>query len=118
MNKVIQRAFPLLVLFGVVAGIPLGSAFGQTERSGTSVKWEYRVLTQEKVAELGKNDVAAGLNILGEEGWQLVAVEAAFPSEKGSKAPAGAAQFYLKRSDLIPAPKQTNGSSTDQPAKK
>jgi hypothetical protein len=41
-------------------------------------RWEYRVLTKEQVLDLGKKDLAAGLNTLGEEGWELAAVEPAY----------------------------------------
>jgi hypothetical protein len=37
--------------------------------------WEYRVLTKEQVLDLGKQDLAAGLNKLGDEGWELAAVD-------------------------------------------
>lgn len=36
--------------------------------------WEYRALSRAQVVELGKNDFVAGLNKLGEEGWELVSV--------------------------------------------
>jgi hypothetical protein len=96
MNKVIQRAFALLVL-SVAAGIPLVAASGQGASPATRAKWEYRVLTREQVAKLGKNDLVAGLNLLGEEGWELVSVEPAFTPPRDSNVPARAAQFYLKR---------------------
>jgi hypothetical protein len=37
-------------------------------------RWEYRVVTEEQLKVAGKNDLAAGLNRLGDEGWELVAV--------------------------------------------
>jgi hypothetical protein len=45
-------------------------------------KWEYKVLTKDEILELGNKDFTAGLNKLGDEGWELIAVPAA---------PAGAA---------------------------
>jgi hypothetical protein len=36
-------------------------------------RWEYRVLAKEQLIELGKNDLAAALNQLGDDGWELVA---------------------------------------------
>jgi hypothetical protein len=48
------------------------------EKIGPSARWEYQVLTREQVADLGKKDLAAGLNKLGGEGWELVAVDAAY----------------------------------------
>jgi hypothetical protein len=54
-------------------------------------KWEYRVLAKREVAELGKKDLAAGLNKLGDEGWELVAVE---PQAGRSS---GQPTYYFKR---------------------
>jgi hypothetical protein len=41
-------------------------------------KWEYRVLSRDQLVELGKNDLAAGLNKLGNEGWELAVVDGAY----------------------------------------
>jgi hypothetical protein len=60
-------------------------------------KWEYQVLTKEQVAGLGKKDLAAGLNKLGDESWELVAVEAASPPEVQVGKPTGPVTFYFKR---------------------
>ena len=35
-------------------------------------RWEYRVLTEEQLIAFGQRDLAAGLNKLGDEGWELV----------------------------------------------
>jgi hypothetical protein len=40
--------------------------------------WEYRVVTKDQLLELGKKDLAAGLNKLGEQGWELVVVDSAY----------------------------------------
>jgi hypothetical protein len=40
--------------------------------------WEYRVLKKDEVVGLGKNDLAAGLNALGNQGWELAAVDTAY----------------------------------------
>ncbi len=94
MIKPILRAFAVLVIGVAVA---LASPFAQEAPSSSPVKWEYRVLSRDQIAELGKNDLAAGLNRLGEDGWQLVTVEPAFTPEKNSTVPARAAQYYLIR---------------------
>jgi hypothetical protein len=39
------------------------------------IRWEYRVLTRAQVLELGKQDLTAGLNKLGDEGWELAGVD-------------------------------------------
>jgi hypothetical protein len=88
MRQAKQMAFMFFAL-GVVAGVPPASASGQGVLAAPPAQWEYRVLTREQLAELGKNDPAAGLNALGEEGWELVAVEPAVAARP--------AQFYLKR---------------------
>jgi hypothetical protein len=38
-------------------------------------RWEYQILTKEQVLDRGKTDLAAGLNKLGDAGWELVAVD-------------------------------------------
>jgi len=35
-------------------------------------KWECKVMTELDVLKLGKDNLAAGLNSLGEEGWELI----------------------------------------------
>ena len=40
--------------------------------------WEYKVLTKENVVELGQKDLAAGLNQLGRDGWELTAVDGVY----------------------------------------
>jgi Bacterial type II/III secretion system short domain len=41
----------------------------------TPARWEYRVLSSTKIGELGENNLEVGLNALGADGWELVAVE-------------------------------------------
>jgi hypothetical protein len=85
MGKAILSVF---VLFGV------GVVPGWSQRPESSgqvpgpqpVQWEYRVLTKNQILELGKNELASGLNRVGGDGWQLVAVE---PSQPPT--------FYFKR---------------------
>ena len=102
MITAILRAVAFFVA-GVFVLIPL-AAFAQEAASAIPVKWEYRVLSRDQIAELGKNDLAAGLNRLGEHGWQLVTVEPAFTPEKNSTVPARAAQYYLIRPKDYPHP--------------
>src|SRR5262249_57385477 len=35
-------------------------------------RWEYKVLPEGDIHKLGKEDLATGLNKLGEDGWELV----------------------------------------------
>jgi hypothetical protein len=41
-------------------------------------QWEYQVLTKAQILDLGKKDLAAGLNKLGDEGWELAAFDNAY----------------------------------------
>jgi hypothetical protein len=75
--KVVSRGFLSLAIV-VCATLLQGSALTAAEpKPIVGPRWEYRVLTKEQVLELGKKDLVAGLNRLGEEGWDLVAVEPA-----------------------------------------
>jgi hypothetical protein len=77
MRKVIPTGFILLTL--VVMGGPWQTTARSAEaKPDTAPRWEYRVLTKEQMLDLGKKDLATGLNKLGDEGWELVAVEPAF----------------------------------------
>jgi hypothetical protein len=49
--------------------VVLAAARAQEKRSTAAAKWNYKVLTQTEL------DKAKGLSQLGEEGWDLVAVE-------------------------------------------
>jgi hypothetical protein len=48
------------------------------EKASPVHRWEYRVLSKAQILDLGKKDFAAGLNRLGDEGWEFVAVDAAY----------------------------------------
>jgi hypothetical protein len=39
------------------------------------VRWEYKVMTTAEVRSLGKADLGAGLNRLGDDGWELVGID-------------------------------------------
>jgi hypothetical protein len=74
-----MKAFSMVVLLlaisavsGLVQASPTTAAEGKQE--GVP-KWEYRVLTKDQVLDLGKKDLTAGLNKIGDEGWELIAVE-------------------------------------------
>jgi hypothetical protein len=55
--------------------VPAGSAERRAEAGG---KWEYRILTREQVLDLGRKDLAAGLNQLGGDSWELAAVDGVY----------------------------------------
>ncbi len=64
------------LLLAVVIGT--GGAPIQAGESGVAPRWEYRVLTKDQVLDLGQKDLAAGLNRLGHDGWELAAVDGAY----------------------------------------
>ena len=62
--KPIATAFALLVFAAAVSAAE--------PKPAVVYQWEYRVLSEEQVIALGKKDLTAGLNQLGDEGWELV----------------------------------------------
>jgi len=72
--KPFLMAAVLLVLAVALGILPSSAASAADPKSDVVVQWEYRVLTEEQVIALAKKDLAAGLNQLGDEGWELVTV--------------------------------------------
>jgi hypothetical protein len=70
--KAIPIAVALIVLFIAAGFLPFSAASAAEANRGTACRWEYRVLTEEQLLALGQKDLAAGLNKLGDEGWELV----------------------------------------------
>jgi hypothetical protein len=93
-----------LGLLALCAGHGLAEAPAPAEKAAPAFsgpKWEYKALTREEITELGQKDLTAGLNKLGDEGWEMVGAPAlpvaAFRGGPGG-APAGRApEFYFKR---------------------
>jgi hypothetical protein len=84
----------------VLLGVALILQFpvqGQETPAG-SRRWEYRVLPREQIVQLGQGDITAGLNRLGEEGWQLVAIEPGTLPGKNART----THFYLQRPSVPP----------------
>jgi hypothetical protein len=76
-----RTRFTRLALLAVaVAGIALQAAARADEpKPDAGPTWEYRVLTRDEVIDQGgKKDLAAGLNKLGAEGWELAAVDTVY----------------------------------------
>jgi Bacterial type II/III secretion system short domain len=90
MRNVIVIALALIALGTVtcLAEAPAGKAAGRPQ-------WEYQTLSREKITELGKNDFAAGLNKLGDDGWELVAVT--LSQDARPQVPSRPAEYYFKR---------------------
>jgi hypothetical protein len=60
-------------------------------------KWEYKVLFRQQIAELGNKDFAAGLNKLGDDGWEMVGVPSAVPVGGGQIRGVQDGDYYFKR---------------------
>jgi hypothetical protein len=54
-------------------------------------KWEYQILSKDELTAHGKSDLAAGLNRLGGDGWELAGIDGAyiFKRQKESGRPDG-----------------------------
>jgi len=80
--------FVVLVIGVAYAGaqVPLSSGDGKSDFVS---RWEYRVLSKAQIIELGKKDLAVGLNTLGDEGWELVAIDTSYifkrPKDRGRR---------------------------------
>jgi hypothetical protein len=73
-----------------------GTASAPAHRTGP--RWEYRTLTRQELLDLGQKDVTAGLNKLGDDGWELVAVRAGMAPERGPRRPGDTGtEYYFKR---------------------
>jgi hypothetical protein len=70
-----MKAIPLACMFLAISGPLQVAAMGGDGGPSLVSQWEYRVLKKEHIIDLGKKDLAAGLNKLGGEGWELVAVD-------------------------------------------
>lgn len=74
MRRHLWLAFPMVLLL-------TSPSEGQEKKTlpdfvRTRATWEYKALVKSQITELGKTDLGAGLNALGDEGWELVAVDA------------------------------------------
>jgi hypothetical protein len=59
-------------------------------------RWQYRVLSKQQLLKTGKQDLAAGLNQLGKQGWELVGIDGGYIFKR--RAPSGPASVEdLKR---------------------
>lgn len=76
-----RHPYSMTILFlaiGVVGFIvPIASLPAQGSLDA-GPRWEYRVLTREQILDTSKKDLAAGLNQLGEQGWELIGVDGAY----------------------------------------
>jgi hypothetical protein len=68
----------VLAAIAAAGGTVQVSAWADDGRPSALTAWEYRVVAKDQLLELGKKDLAAGLNQLGERGWELVGVDGAY----------------------------------------
>jgi hypothetical protein len=96
------------VTLAVLAGAawPLASRADEG-RPTAVVQWEYRVVPKDKLLQLGKQDLAAGLNKLGEEGWELVVVDGAYVFKRPKEQLARRAAEVKRRIGLIESDVET-----------
>jgi len=73
MRNLVSIAVKLLA----IAMVGSVSQLASLSAEGT-LQWEYRVLTKAQILDLGKKDLATGLNKLGDDGWELAAFDAAY----------------------------------------
>jgi hypothetical protein len=66
---------PCLVLLALAAVLASAAALAAGTPPGAVPRWEYRVLSREQVLKLGQKDLEAGLNRLGDQGWDLVSAD-------------------------------------------
>jgi hypothetical protein len=68
-----KRFAPFLRLY--LAGNPLPP---DAYKIAATARWEYRVVAKDQLLQLGNKDLAAGLNQLGAQGWELAGVDNAY----------------------------------------
>jgi hypothetical protein len=73
--KAIPGGVGLLAISVASAVLQLATLPAAAQQPDGLPRWEYRVLTKEQVIDLGKKDLVAGLNRLGDDGWELAGVD-------------------------------------------
>jgi RNA polymerase sigma factor (sigma-70 family) len=100
LSKLKKAAVALLVVFSLLAGAAVMSrttAGEQPDRAALEKeakgrpRWEYKALSHDEIKAIefkkrGMDSVEGGLNMLGDEGWDLVAIE---PPVRGPASPFG-----------------------------
>jgi hypothetical protein len=100
MRKAISFGF-LVIALSFALSLWRPSAHSAPQESPARTKWEYRVLTKTGYEE---SKLEAKLNQLGDQGWELVAIETAFaePDPRPDGQVIIPPVYYLKRSKLLP----------------
>ncbi|SRR5579872_2771289 len=74
MNSTTLAFFAILVACGSWPAFALSAE----PKSAATSKWEYRVVAKAELLELSqKKDLTAALNVLGDDGWELAAIDGA-----------------------------------------
>lgn len=71
MRRAVPTSFVFLLLLPGACMAQAATSAAES-RTDTARKWEYRVLTKEQLPDTPARDLAAALNKLGDEGWELV----------------------------------------------
>ena len=82
---------------------PLIIDFFPQQAVPSRVKWEYKVINQDAIIKLGKGDITAGLNVLGNDHWELVSIVA---ESYFFKRPRPILMQMPEKRENLPAPKQ------------
>jgi hypothetical protein len=69
--------FALLILGLATASWSVIARAAEPARTAAG-RWEYRVLTREQILDLGNKDLAAGLNKLGNDSWELAGIDTVY----------------------------------------
>ena len=69
----LQKIFVMVLAPLLILGMTRTAAAAVTD-DPPSVKWEYKAVSEREIIMLGKGELTAGLNALGAEHWELVAV--------------------------------------------
>jgi hypothetical protein len=65
-----------------------------------AVKWEYKIQTRAAIEELGDSDFEAGLNKLGDDGWELFVTPTGGTGSASTRSKT--AEYYFKRAKGTP----------------
>jgi WD40 repeat protein len=71
----VSKCIAGLACLTIVMGAGIAQEKGTSPDEKVRPRWEYKVASEADILKLGKDDLTAGLNKLGEDGWELVGSE-------------------------------------------
>jgi hypothetical protein len=77
MLKTLSIGSVLLATGWIACAIPVNGVSAQGS-AGPPPRWEYRAMTKQQLLDLGDKDLTAGLNQLGDAGWELIAIDSVY----------------------------------------